>query len=69
MNIDYSKINISEISVNHDSQRLKICDGFVCLAQTETYLQNKFSTQNFNYQITTTIANFLLAVVISVEFL
>jgi len=44
-------IYISEISVNHDSQRLKIGAGCACLAQTNTYLRIKYNTQNLNYQI------------------
>ena len=44
-------IYISEISVNHDSQRLKIGAGCACLALTNTYLQIKYNTQNLIYQI------------------
>ena len=44
-------IYISEISVNHDSQRLKIGAGCACLARTNTYLRIKYNAQNLNYQI------------------
>jgi len=39
---------------------LKIGDGCACLARTITYLQIKFITQNFNYQIYQKLMRFLI---------
>ena len=48
--VDLEK-TILRLQSNHDSQRLKISDGFACLAQTETYLRIKYNTQNLLFQI------------------